>query len=295
MRFWCSKGIDGFRCDMVEMVPWQFMKWLIENIKAEFPDVIFIAEVYKKELYRHYIETVGFDFLYDKSGLYDSLRSIVEGHGSAQAITWNWQMLGDLQPRMLNFLENHDEQRFASDFFGYDTTRTPAPLCVSMLFNTAPFMIYFGEETGERGMDSEGFSGLDGRTTIFDWWSVPSLRRLYEYIHGKDALEPKEKETLEVFRRAASLAAGPAVSHGRTFDLCYCNQSSRGFDPRHHFAFLRGNSEKVMLFVCNFSDSDATPEIFIPEEALRFFGMKKTEAFKMNASVKRFGYSVLPV
>ena len=295
VRFWCSKGIDGFRCDMVEMVPWQFMKWLIENIKAEFPDVIFIAEVYKKELYRHYIETVGFDFLYDKSGLYDSLRSIVEGHGSAQAITWNWQMLGDLQPRMLNFLENHDEQRFASDFFGYDASRTPAPLCVSMLFNTAPFMIYFGEEIGERGMDSEGFSGLDGRTTIFDWWSVPSLWRLYEYIHGKDALEPKEKETLEVFRRAASLAAGPAVSHGRTFDLGYCNQSSPGFDPRHHFAFLRGNSEKVMLFVCNFSDSDATPEIFIPEEALRFFGMKKTEAFKMNASVKRFGYSVLPV
>ncbi|MBQ8062046.1 MAG: alpha-amylase [Bacteroidales bacterium] len=293
--FWCAKGVDGFRCDMVEMVPWQFMKWLIERVKSKYPGVIFIAEVYQKDLYRHYIDTVGFDFLYDKSGLYDTLRSVVEGKGTAQAITWNWQMLGDLQPRMLNFLENHDEQRFASNFFGRDASRTPAPLCTSMLFNTAPFMIYFGEEIGERGMDSEGFSGLDGRTTIFDWWSVASIRRLYEYIHGNDVLEPKEKETLEVFRKAASLAAEPAVAIGRTFDLGYCNHTSNGFDPDHHFAFMRGDGERVLLFLCNFSNSDASVEIFIPEEAVRFFGMKKTEAFKVNASVKSFGYSVLPV
>ncbi|MBR5072334.1 MAG: alpha-amylase, partial [Bacteroidales bacterium] len=117
VRFWASKGVDGFRCDMVELVPPEFLKWLIARIKEEFPSVIFIAEVYQKEKYRMYIEDVRFDYLYDKSGLYDVLRAIVAGHGTARAITWNWQFLQDFQPRMLNFLENHDEQRLASPWF----------------------------------------------------------------------------------------------------------------------------------------------------------------------------------
>ncbi len=295
VRFWCLKGVDGFRCDMVEMVPWQFMKWLIEKVKKEFPEVIFIAEVYKKDLYRHYIENVGFDFLYDKSGLYDTLRSIVEGHGSARGLTWNWQFLGNLQPRMLNFLENHDEQRFASSFFGRDASRTSAPLCASMLFNTAPFMIYFGEEIGERGMDAEGFSGLDGRTTIFDWGKVASLERLKEYVHTGKGLTEKEMQILSIFTKAASLASCREISAGPTFDLCYCNETSPGFDPDRHFAFLRGYGDKVFLFVCNFSESDGSMEISIPDAAIGFLRMKKTEAFRVNVSVKANDYSILPV
>ena len=123
--FWASKGVDGFRCDMVELVPPEFMTWLIREIKAKHPEVIFIAEVYKKDLYWEYVRNVGFDFLYDKSGLYDTLRTIVEKNvddngmpvelwQSTTGITRNWQFLGDIQPYMLNFLENHDEQRFGS-------------------------------------------------------------------------------------------------------------------------------------------------------------------------------------
>ncbi len=50
-------------------------------------------------------------------------------------------------------------------------------LIVSACMNTNPMMIYFGQEFGELGMDSEGFSGRDGRTTIFDYWSVDTIRR----------------------------------------------------------------------------------------------------------------------
>lgn len=193
VRFWAGKGVDGFRCDMVELVPPEFFKWLISKIKAEFPDIIFIAEVYKKELYKKYVREVGFDLLYDKSGLYDTLRAIVEKNTgnsalpgelwqSATGITRNWQFLGDLQAYMLNFLENHDEQRFASKFFGKEASNTYAPLSVSLMVNKAPFMVYFGEEVGEKGMEGEGFSGVDGRTSIFDWWSVDSLRRLRKVI-----------------------------------------------------------------------------------------------------------------
>ena len=146
LRFWLARGVDGFRCDMVELVPPEALGDLISAVKRDYPEALFVAEVYGKDNYRKYIEDVGFDLLYDKSGLYDSLREICAGRLTARAITWNWQFLGDMQPRMLNFLENHDEQRVASSFFLGDPCRAYAALAVSLLFNDASFMLYFGQE-----------------------------------------------------------------------------------------------------------------------------------------------------
>lgn len=291
--YWCAKGVDGFRCDMVEMVPWQFMKWLISEVKRRYPDVIFVAEVYQKDLYKLYTGEVGFDLLYDKSGLYDTLRSIVEGYGTARGITWNWQSLGEMQPKMLNFLENHDETRFASDFFGKEPMRAASSLCAGLLLNDSAYMLYNGQEIGERGMDAEGFSGRDGRTTIFDWWSVASLRRLFGHIHGKDSLTEKEKETLRLYKETLALAS--PLSGGKTYDLGYCNEGSAGFDPDHRFAFLRGRGDSACLIVCDFSGKDSLVDVTIPVEAFEYLGINKTETLEVSVSVKGFGYSVLPV
>ena len=304
INFWAGKGVDGFRCDMVELVPQSFLKWMITNAKEKYPELIFIAEVYKKDLYGEYVREVGFDYLYDKSGLYDTLATVVKKNvddngmpvelwESAEGITRNWQLLGDLQPYMLNFLENHDEQRFASDFFGKDAAATFAPLYVSLMLNTAPFMIYFGEEVGERGMEQEGFSGLDGRTTIFDWWSIASIRRLRRLIASgkyKDesidsliegGLEKNEAETFIRFSKATRLASSDeAITKGTTYDLCYCNASSDGFDKKRHFAFLRDYKEHTLLIVANFSNSDARICISIPPHAFEWMEIPATE--KMN-------------
>lgn len=287
VRYWCAKGVDGFRCDMVELVPWQFMKWLIENVKKEYPKVIFIAEVYVKERYSLYVKEVGFDYLYDKSGLYDCLYAIVQGHGSARGITYNWQSLGDLRPHTLNFLENHDEPRFASDFFGRDADRSYAPLAASLYSGTSPFMLYFGEELGERGMDSEGFSSVNGRTTIFDWWTVGSLDRLYDCVHGKGSLGEKEERTLRNYREALRFASEPAISEGKDYDLCYCNLDSPGFDPDRHFAFLRSDGEATWLFVCDFADTDARISLRVPREAYEYLEVKNPNPVsEIEVSVK---------
>ena len=294
IEFWASKGVDGFRCDMVELVPPQFFKWLIDKVKKSYPGVIFIAEVYKKDLYEEYIRNIGFDYLYDKSGLYDTLRTVVEKNvndngmpvelwQSATGITRCWQFLGSLQPYMLNFLENHDEQRFASDFFGKSAANTFAPLYVSLLLNTAPFMIYFGEEIGEKGMDEEGFSGRDGRTTIFDWWSVASVRRLRKMIASgayrtldADAIAESglTREEAEVFCRFAEAvrfaSSDTAIKHGTTYDLCYCNTCSDGFDKNRHFVFLRDHLDHTVLVAANFSKHEATMNIVIPEHAFEW-------------------------
>ena len=287
VRFWASKGVDGFRCDMVELVPPEFLKWLIARIKEEFPSVIFIAEVYQKERYRMYIEDVRFDYLYDKSGLYDVLRAIAAGHGTARAITWNWQFLQDLQPRMLNFLENHDEQRLASPWFAGRPDLYSA-LCASLMLNTAPFMLYFGQETGV-----DASEGHEGRTSIFNFAKPESLQRLYAYVHGK-ALPAGEAAVMARYRAALQLAASPSVSEGLTYDLCYCQSPTDGFDADRHFVFLRHADGETMLFCCNFSDSEARITVRIPGHAVEYLGLdRKPSPDGISLTVNPFDYTVV--
>lgn len=295
VRFWAGMGVDGFRCDMVELVPADFFTWLIREIHKQYPEIVFIAEVYQKELYSKYIREVGFDLLYDKSGMYDTIRAIVqkntddsgvpvEAWQSTRKITWNWQSLGDLQPYMLNFLENHDEQRFASDFFGKDAGNVFAALYASLYFNRASFMIYSGQEVGERGMYQEGFSGKDGRSTIFDWYTSDKVRKLWRYIHGDmKALDRKDVALLERYKSALTQATGNrAVISGSTYDLCYCNLSSDGFCVDRHFAFLRDCGDDTVLVACNFSNVDAEMELSIPEHAFQWLELNETETLNHN-------------
>lgn len=301
LRFWALKGVDGFRCDMVELVPPAFFAWLIPALKQDFPELVFIAEVYQKSLYSKYIHEVGFDLLYDKSGLYDVLRAVVgknvssdgtpiERWQSAQQITGNWQLLGDLQPRMLNFLENHDEQRLASPYFAGSPTQGFAALAVSLLLNTAPFMLYFGQECGERGMDDEPFSGINGRTTIFDWWQVDSLQRLYLDIHRP---EGADSPLLRRYRELLTLATEEkSFSLGRTYDLCYCNLDTEGFDRDRHFVFLRSDAEKCFLVGVNFSGGEASMRIRIPVDACQYLGIPESKAGEVPLHMAAFDYSI---
>ncbi|MBQ1905908.1 MAG: hypothetical protein II172_05650 [Bacteroidales bacterium] len=246
LLFWASKGVDGFRCDMVEMVPPEYMKWLISEVKRQYPKLIFIAEVYTRERYRRYVHDVGFDLLYDKSGLYDILKDLMEGRGNARKISWNWQFLQDLQPRMLNFLENHDEPRMPEAY--------PA-LFVSLLLNRAPFMLYFGEEIGEAAADTK-----DHRTSIFNKITVPSLQRLYTYIHTRQGLEQKELETLNRFRRLMA----EAPDWGETYDLVYCNMDTPGFKVDSHYIWMRISERGTFLLGANFTKEKADISVFIP-------------------------------
>ena len=289
VRFWASKGVDGFRCDMVELVPPEFLKWLIARIKEEFPETVFIAEVYQKEKYRMYIDDVRFDCLYDKSGLYDVLRAITAGHGTARAITWNWQFLQDLQPRMLNFLENHDEQRIASPWFA-GRPDDYAALCASLMLNTAPFMLYFGQETGV-----DASEGHEGRTSIFNFARPASLQRLCDYVHG-GSLTAEETAVLERYRAALRLALDPCVSEGLTYDLCYCQSAADGFDPDRHFAFLRHSEGGTMLFCCNFSGSAARLRIRIPQHAVDCLGLGcNLSPDGISLTVSPYDYTVIVI
>lgn len=274
LRYWAAQGIDGFRCDMVEMTPVEFWNWAVPKIKEEFPGIIFIGEIYQPHIYRSFIKDGGFDYLYDKVGLYDTLRNVMCGQASANEISHTLQSTADIRENMLTFLENHDEQRIASDFFAANAERALAAVIVSATIGTQPFMIYAGQELGERGMDKEGYSGVDGRTTIFDYWSIDTLRRWKgDGSYTGEQLTEKETALQSFYANILNLCnSSKALKEGEFYGLQYANQYSDRYDSNHIFSYLRGKEKELLLVVANFSDSDKECDITVPEEAFAFFG-----------------------
>ena len=272
LLFWAGKGVDAFRCDMAEMVPSAFWQWVTTEVRKKHHNVKFIGEVYNPGRYREYINA-GFDYLYDKVGMYDSMRDVVCGHRSATDITRQWQTNDDIADHMLYFLENHDEQRIASDFFAGDARKGIPALMTSALMRTNPFMLYAGQEYGERGMDEEGFSGRDGRTTIFDYWSVDSL------IHGYSSrrqLTKEEKSIEATYKKVLNIATNEkAVTGGKFFDLMYVNPTSADFNADRQYVFLRSNEDDLMIVLANFSDENSDCKINIPQHAFDYLNLKK--------------------
>ncbi len=268
LLFWAAKGIDGFRCDMAEMVPAAFWQWATDKVKFAYPDKIFIGEVYNPAEYRNYL-AAGFDYLYDKVGMYDTLRAVVRDHQSTHAITGAWQSTDDIRDHMLYFLENHDEQRIASTFFAGDATKGIPALVVSALLQQNPLMIYAGQEYGERGMDKEGFSGNDGRTTIFDYWSIDTLVRA-----AQRKLTVGEKRLHDIYNKVMTIASTErAVIEGVSFDLMYVNGHLH-----RQYAFLRKAGSEVLLVVTNFDEIERTVDVMLPAHAFDYLKLKEKTA-----------------
>lgn len=270
ISFWAGKGVDGFRCDMAEMVPTEFWSWAIGMVKAAYPGILFIGEVYNPSLYRSFV-ACGFDYLYDKVGMYDCLCGVMRSTCLASAITYQWQSVDDIKEHMLYFLENHDELRIASDFLAGDARRGIPAAIVSVLMNSNPFMLYAGQEFGERGMDKEGFSGLDGRTTIFDYWTVPTL---YNGYVNRRKLSEDEKALEKTYSLLLNMANNEkAVSNGLFFDLMYANQDGNLFNQSKQYAFLRKYANEVLLVVVNFAQEETECSVCLPHHAFEYLGI----------------------
>lgn len=274
LLFWTSKNIDGFRCDMAEMVPVEFWEWVIPQIKSVNPQLIFIAEIYNPNEYRNYIERGRFDFLYDKVLLYDTLRLLTAGLSSAGAIAVIQDRLCGITPHLLHFLENHDEQRIASPFFAGDPWKALPAMVISATIDPGPVMVYFGQEVGERGHGEEGLQQDDGRTTIFDYWGVPEHQKwMNDGKFDGGALSGEQRRLRDFYAKMLNLVAtSNALASGEYMDLTVYNVK-QGNISSHIHAFVRFTTEEKLLVLTSFNDTVKRITLEIPERVSTAMGL----------------------
>lgn len=282
--FWAGKNVDGFRCDMAEMVPVEFWHWVIPKVKEQYPALIFIAEIYNPEQYRNYLDNGHFDFLYDKVQTYDTLRAVVEGHGTLNSIPHIWQYLRGKNHHMLRFLENHDEQRIASRFFAGEPQKAKPAMALSALMHTGPLMVYFGQEVGEPALGASGFSGDDGRTTIFDYWSIPEFQKwTNKGRFDGGALSEEQQELRKFYQQLMNLSHREAISRGFFYDLYPHNRHNTNDFTELTYAFLRFTDHEHLLIVANFDAENIRKfNLKIPKTAVEAMGLEEAKAYALE-------------
>ncbi|AOM77921.1 alpha-amylase family glycosyl hydrolase [Pedobacter steynii] len=247
--YWASKGVDGFRCDVAEMVPVEFWEWVIPEVKKSYPKLIFIGEAYNPAAYKSYLTKGNFDYLYDKVGLYDGLKKLIrnEQGASVKDISKVWQVesagFGD---RMLRFLENHDEERIASAGFAGKAEYAIPAMVVSATLSGGPVMLYFGQEVGEPAKGIEGFGGDDNRTTIFDYWGVPEHQKwMNKGAFDGALLAPEQKRLREFYKKLMHIAGhSEALIKGDIVEIPLAEDRV--------YAFVRYTENQRLLIVANF-------------------------------------------
>jgi len=283
LLFWTAKKVDGFRCDMAEMVPVEFWNWVIPQIKEVNPDIVFIAEIYNPQQYHNYIQRGKFDFLYDKVQLYDTLRTLITGGGDTRDIHRIQESLHGINRHMLHFLENHDEQRIASKFFAGDPWKAIPGMVVSAMIDRGPVMIYFGQEVGEPAIGAEGFQGDDGRTTIFDYWGVPEHQKWMNHGRFDGALlSPAQKQLRQAYADILTLAnTNAAIRQGDYLDLTAHNINAGNFKENVH-AFIRYTNDEKLLVLTSFAPTPQPVTVQLPADAVSRLGLDAKQTYTLK-------------
>ena len=307
LLFWSDKGVDGFRCDMAHLIPVEFWQWAIGRVKERYPRHIFIAEIYDPGLYRSFIFRGGFDYLYDKVGLYDAVRRLMEGQGSCYDLTNVWQHeSGDFSQHMLRFLETHDEQRVASRFFASDPWAAVPGMTLTATMHTGPVLLYFGQEIGVRAEGAEGFSGDDGRTTIFDYWGMPQWQGWLNEGHCDGGKLTSDQHNLRRFYQQLNhlVNNSHAIQNGYFYDLQFANDNGQSpdYDANRIYSYLRYTDRQQLLIVCNFSNQQTYNTVIrIPKHAFDMMGlngnqiMRFTDIFLTSTELQVAGKAGVPL
>jgi glycosidase len=274
--YWTAKGVDGFRYDMAEMVPYEFWSYMNSAIKNANPNAFLMAEVYNPKEYRNYIHLGKMDYLYDKVETYDKLKDVIQGKTPPDGLSYIQKGLADIDVHMLKFLDNHDEQRLASPEFAGSPEKGKPMMVVSTMISAAPIMVYFGQEVGEAGNENAGF-GTHSRTSIFDYVGVPNHQRwMNDGAFDGRKLSQSEKDLRDFYKRLLNFSAKSSAVMGQFQDLQEVNRHAGfGYDPNHLYSFVRWSNSQKLIVITNFSSALSNNfELKIPTDIIAKWNLK---------------------
>ena len=172
MRFWINEtGIDGFRCDAVDFVPFDFLKQAVDSLRAMPRPLLLLAEGKRKD---HF--DAGFDINYAWDFL-EAVRDVFLKDSSAVEILAVNRAEYDTIPEgkvKLRFTTNHDETMKMSPVQEFGSERASMAAYVATVYLHGGALIYGSQEVGypER---------IDFfRYVPVDWSSNNALRKEYE-------------------------------------------------------------------------------------------------------------------
>ena len=240
MLYWLTEfQIDGFRCDVAGMVPYDFWEEATRRLRAVKPDIYLLAEWEDPK-----ILLAGFTSDYGWTE-YHTLKAIRNGKKRTVDIV---NLVAEKDARYpknalpMRFLENHDEQRSLHEF------GAAAIEAYATLLFTLPGipLIYAGQEIGET--------------------EKPSLFDKSE-LSWQDA----DQSLLEMYRNLIQLRKQNACfTEGSFIPLQTASISGSAG------AFLREDRKSVALVVCNLRSKTAEKVIVSMPDSLRkrFFDLR---------------------
>lgn len=274
--YWTAKGVDGFRYDMAEMVPYEFWSYMNSAIKVKNPDAFLLAEVYNPKEYRNYIRLGKMDYLYDKVETYDHLKAVIQGKTTPDGLSDIQNRLADIEHHMLHFLDNHDEQRLASPEFAGTPQKGKPLMVISTTISTSPTMVYFGQEVGEAGNENAGF-GTHSRTSIFDYIGVPNHQRwMNGGVFDGGQLSQDEKDLRDFYKRLLNFSINSSALMGKFQEVQSLNRHTTQGYGAGIYSYVRWSDTQKLIVVANCSADTASHfELKIPSDIIEKWNLKE--------------------
>lgn len=266
MKYWVRDiGIDGFRCDVAEMVPtnfWNDARAALDSIKP----VIMLSEGQYPE---HHLKA--FDLSYSWN-FYHAIAPVLKGEKIPSEFDSILAREVSAYPKgaiRLRFSSNHDENAWDKpdvEKFGMEGAKLAAVLVSS--FPGAP-LIYNGQEVG-----NDVKLGLFEKFEI-DWKKKNSFYSFYQRL-------------FDIRMKNSALATGDF-------------QSVKNNRADHIYAFIRTDGMNTVLAVFNFSGVERTAQLELP---VIFSSLKFTNAFTgkpaayknvKKITLPKFGYRLFIV
>ncbi|MFM2199369.1 MAG: hypothetical protein RLZZ505_2801 [Verrucomicrobiota bacterium] len=305
IAYWQEMGVNGFRCDMAHMVPMEFWGWMVKRARARDAGVLFIAEAYDGDPAKltdadvlDELLKAGFNGAYEHP-TYKILQGIYESGKWANDID-DETFGGERFHHCVRYIENHDEVRVANPQrwggVGMHAGKPAAAVMYGM--SRAAIMLYSGQEIGEPAIGSEGFSGDDGRTSIFDYTAMPEFQKWFNGGKCDGAkLSAEQKSLRKWYGDLLAILREPAFAAGDFYGLNHANKQNPAFgrlggetcSGHWLYAFLRRDPASGQAFLClaNFHPTAtlADTRVVIPEDALVWLG----KGAKISFEGKMFG------